>query len=160
MNSICSGIDFIEEGTWPDNYEPPSYAFALSQHHGLPTTLLDWTRNPNYAAFFAADANKNAYLKSLKSEESDERPDLAVWAVNLKMINTNFNEPNALCTLICPRSESQGDILCQLTIILRKLSWITALSRLWKGSFIAKCTSQASFTYHDISFSRLYELKT
>jgi FRG domain len=45
--------------------------FALAQHHGVPTRLIDWTFDPMIAAFFAAD-------------EENESDVIAVWALNPK----------------------------------------------------------------------------
>jgi hypothetical protein len=46
--------------------------FALMQHHGVPTRLLDWTKSPYVAMYFAL-------------EQDSERPEKrsAIWAIDL-----------------------------------------------------------------------------
>lgn len=55
-------------------------AIALAQHHGITTRLLDWTRNPITAAFFAA------------SEKSDRESDdqIVVYAFHKEMLTEHI----------------------------------------------------------------------
>ena len=68
-----------QPGLWPnpDFFE----VMALAQHHGVPTRLLDWTRNPYAAAYFAASSAVT------RAGESNKAHRLAVWVLNIEMIN-------------------------------------------------------------------------
>jgi hypothetical protein len=56
---------------------------ALAQHYGIPTSLLDWTRQPFTAAYFAAeDVVKNSY---------DESSYLVVWGFYFPILGKHDN---------------------------------------------------------------------
>lgn len=54
---------------------PQSVEYAMAQHHGIPTRLLDWSFSPFVATFFAAE-------EALYNDDDPQKYDMAVWAIN------------------------------------------------------------------------------
>lgn len=56
----------------------PNPTAALVQHHGVPTRSLDWTRNPLYAAYFAAS----------EVDPTADGGSIAIWAIRPDYLRT------------------------------------------------------------------------
>lgn len=79
---VCRNITFPVFDEWL-----PSSMYrlaALAQHYGVPTRLLDWTRDINVAIYFSL----TDYLKGSKPEENDH---LEIWALNAHLIEKERN---------------------------------------------------------------------
>ena len=75
-------IDNLEEQEWiSKNFEEIS---ALAQHYGIPTRLLDWSRDVYTALYFAASDSLN--LLENKENYGNKEKRMVLWAFNLRGI--------------------------------------------------------------------------
>lgn len=111
--------------------------FALMQHHGVPTPLLDWTESPYVAMYFA--------LENGDSEEGK----CAIWAIDLRWLEANAYESLRLDTP--PGAQYVNTLLDEKEKpIIVKISPLMANERMFAQRGISLCALQPGASFGEI----------
>jgi len=98
---------------------PPVELFplmALAQHYGIPTRLLDWTRNPLVASYFAS---KDAATEMRVNGVSNNRK-LVVWAIHHAFLQDEFDGEGRIIQVITAPAAENPNLDAQLGLFIIK----------------------------------------